>query len=116
MGHWTNIKENRFNYLLTILVLLFVASPFMNVDGGMRMHPIMPTLYMLAVLGLLRTMIDRNKEFIILASIKLIGFTMEMLALNHAFPAYEHTFSYYSSNSSSIFLCTLCCTFNALVI
>ena len=87
-----NFHENRFNYLLTTLLGLFIVSPFFQAEGTMAFRPIMPLIYTAAMIVIFRTIVENNKEFYILAGTKIFSFGLDMLALFHLVPVFDHAF------------------------
>ncbi len=83
-------SENRFNHLLIILISLFVISPFFQAEGTMSMRPILPFIWLIAIIGIFRSIITDNKEFYILASTKIFSFGLDMLAHFHLVASFEH--------------------------
>ena len=91
-NNWEGVVENRFNHLLIILVSLFIISPFFQAEGTVSMKPIMPFIFLLAIIGIIKSIVTDNKEFYILASIKIFSFVLDMLAHFHIISTFDHTF------------------------
>ena len=90
--NWRTFAENRFNYLLIILISLFVISPFFQAEETLSFKPVLPFIYVLAIIAILRTIVTNNKTFYILAAIELMSFILEMLAHFHLISTFEHSF------------------------
>jgi hypothetical protein len=90
--NWKEFTENRFNYLLTILISFFVISPFFQAEGTLSFKPALPFIYVLAIIAILRTIVTNNKTFTILAVIELMSFVLDMLAHFHLVSTFEHSF------------------------
>ena len=45
----SKLHRNRFNYLLIVLVGLFIVSPLFQAEGTMSFRPILPTIYAIFV-------------------------------------------------------------------
>jgi len=89
--NWRKFAENRFNYLLIILISLFVISPFFQAEGTMSFKPVLPFIYVLAIIAILRTIVTNNKKFYILAAVELMSFILDMLAHFHLVSTFEHS-------------------------
>lgn len=90
--NWEKFSENRFNHLLIILIALFVISPFFQADGTMGFRPILPLIWLIAIIGILRSIVQDNKEFTILAATKVVSFVLDMMAHFHLVGMFEHSF------------------------
>ena len=89
---WEEFAENRFNHLLIILIFLFVISPFFQEEGTVSFKPILPFIYVVAIIVIIRSIVTDNKEFYIVAAIKVFSFVLDMLAHFHVITALDHTF------------------------
>lgn len=87
---WGKFAENRFNHLLIILISLFVISPFFQVEGTMAFRPILPFIYLIAVLGIIRSIVKENKKFYILAALKILSFILDMMAHFHVMSSVDY--------------------------
>lgn len=88
----SNFHLNRFNYLLTTLLALFIISPFFQAEGTMGFRPVLPFIYTIAMIAIFRTIVEENREFYILAGTKVFSFGLDMLAHFHLVPAFDHGF------------------------
>ena len=86
----SSFHQNRFNYLLITLLALFIISPFFQAEGTMGFKPSLAIIYLVAMIAIFRTIIENNKEFYILASVKLVSFILDMMAHFHLVSTYEH--------------------------
>jgi len=58
----------------------------------MSFKPVLPFIYVLAIIAILRTIVTNNKTFYILAAIEMMSFILEMLAHFHLVSTFEHSF------------------------
>jgi len=85
----SHFNQNRFNYLLMVLVGLFIVSPLFQAEGTMNFRPILPTIYAIAMIAIIWTIVENKKIFYILAGIKLISYILDMMAHFHFITNFE---------------------------
>ena len=71
--------ENKFNFLLTVLVSLIVISPFFQVEETMGFSPALGIIYFFAVIAILWAIVSDKKKFYILAGIKTFSFVLDTI-------------------------------------
>lgn len=87
-----NFINNKFNFLLSVLIGLFVISPFFQAEGTMSFRPVLPFIYVLAIIAILWAIVANKKTFCILAGIELMSFILDMLAHFHLVSNFDHSF------------------------
>jgi len=87
----SQFHKNRFNYLLTVLLGLFIISPFFQAEGTMSFNPVLAFVYLFAMIAIFRSIIEEDREFYILASMKIASFVLDMLAHFHLVSTFEHS-------------------------
>ena len=91
MKTWqSNFIHNRFNHLLTIVALLFVVSPFLQVKEATAFSPVVTVIYTVMVIAVLSTIITDKKRFYRLVSLKLLSFALDMLVFYEAIHIFEY--------------------------
>jgi hypothetical protein len=63
--------ENRFNNLLTVTILLFIFSPFLQTKDASQFLIVSPFIYSVAIIAILKTIVTDKKRFYIYCGIKL---------------------------------------------
>ena len=58
----------------------------------MRFRPVVPFIYLLAMIAIFRFIIENNKEFYVLAGANFVFFVLDMMAYYHLVATFEHMF------------------------
>lgn len=86
----SQFHKNRFNYLLMVLLGLFIVSPFFQDEGTMVFKPWLAILYFLAMIAIFRTIIENDKEFYVMVGVKMVSFILDVMAHFHLVANFEH--------------------------
>jgi hypothetical protein len=88
-----NYLLNPYNFLLTIVLVLFTTTPFLQTKDAAAFLPIVPFIYTIAVIIILRIIVKNDKHFYIYASLKTLSFVLDMLVfygIIHVFEVMIH--------------------------
>lgn len=77
---WRAIARNRFNHLLTLLSLLFLAGPFLMVDDGMAPDPLVWGASFAAMIGICRAVISDDRQFYRMLALIFVSISADIAA------------------------------------
>ena len=101
--NWEKFSHNRFNHLLIVIVILFVSGPFFQIRGAHYYMPIFPLVYLIAVLAILRTMVDDNVKYFLFSGLKVFSFILDLFARYHPSFSMSHSFHVFDQIVQMVF-------------
>ena len=70
---------NKYNHLLTALILMFVFSPRLEVRNPSDTFPLFPLIMLIVLVSAIRTSISKSKVFFTLLAIVILNFTISLV-------------------------------------
>lgn len=89
--------KNKFNHLLVVVLMLFIATPFLQAKGDTVFSPAVSIVYTIMVLVILSTIIHNRKHLFFYAGLKIFSLTLDMFVfyeMIHVFEYQIHMFDF----------------------